>query len=345
MPTSLTAFKAEALDALLALLWKQWSALGVAGQSGGRVSDASTVSDPEALLLLTMHAGRYDARLFDEVLDWLSLNGHALNAQRLKNLQKHYGFSGEALLGAVANVLLRRNPGDLKWKSLAGLPKQMPAQPLFFHLDGVPLPTPATCEALFAEYGFLRGEIHARGLSSPFPRQDTAALLLRLRSLMGTSLRCELLVLLAAHKELSVKQVAEGSGYLPRSVYAALTEMAQSGVIQAYGSGKRVFYRLRPGVLDALLCPGGKPIMWRPWAALFRALDALLVGLEQVPSTAASPLLQAAQARGLSEQIQPYLDRAGRPEVLGDIADVTGEGYTEAFIAAIRQVVRQLAAG
>ncbi len=58
MNPSLKEFKGEYQSLLLDFLWRQWSALGVAGQTsrGGQ-----RIVDPEALLLLTCTVGRYDA--------------------------------------------------------------------------------------------------------------------------------------------------------------------------------------------------------------------------------------------------------------------------------------------
>lgn len=45
-------------------------------------------ADPEALLLFTLEVARADARLFDEVLDWLALNERLVSVQRLRNLYR-----------------------------------------------------------------------------------------------------------------------------------------------------------------------------------------------------------------------------------------------------------------
>ncbi len=89
MSISLGEFKSAVLENLLELLWRQWSALGVSGSS--RTQEKSVV-DPEALLLLTLTVARYDVRLFDEVLEWVDVNGVFLNVHRLKNLLKQYDF-------------------------------------------------------------------------------------------------------------------------------------------------------------------------------------------------------------------------------------------------------------
>jgi hypothetical protein len=47
------------------------------------VGETPWMIDPEALLLATCTFGRYEPRLFDEVLDWMRTNGWVMNTQRL----------------------------------------------------------------------------------------------------------------------------------------------------------------------------------------------------------------------------------------------------------------------
>ena len=68
MGTLFLEFRGYILDRLLDLLWRQWSALGVPGRT---TIEERRVVDPESLLLISLTVGRYDARLFDEILDWL----------------------------------------------------------------------------------------------------------------------------------------------------------------------------------------------------------------------------------------------------------------------------------
>ena len=62
MEPSLKDYRNRALDAILAFLWDQWSALGVPGYAE---SEPSRAIDPEALLAFSIVMARYDARLFD----------------------------------------------------------------------------------------------------------------------------------------------------------------------------------------------------------------------------------------------------------------------------------------
>jgi hypothetical protein len=68
----------------IGLAWDQWSQLGLSGAAPARREERA--ADPEALLLFTLEIGRDDPRLFDEVLDWLSVNEQFVSVQRLRNL-------------------------------------------------------------------------------------------------------------------------------------------------------------------------------------------------------------------------------------------------------------------
>src|SRR5450759_709981 len=107
MNQSLRIFKDEFQSLLLNFLWRQWSALGVAGQASG---EDVWIIDPEALLLLTCTMGRHEPRLFDEVLDWLGENGRFINIMRLKRILSTEKFAGERTLAAVAACLMPGKP-------------------------------------------------------------------------------------------------------------------------------------------------------------------------------------------------------------------------------------------
>jgi len=74
----------ELIDIQLTHLWNQWSVLGVAGYNRAN----SHIVDPESLLLFTLKTARYDARLYDEVVGWCSVNGELLSIPRIKSLLK-----------------------------------------------------------------------------------------------------------------------------------------------------------------------------------------------------------------------------------------------------------------
>ena len=118
----LTNFRAEYRDRLLSVLWRQWTALGVAGSKNAW--NASVV-DPEALLLITCTLARSDPRLFDAVLEWLRINGQYINVQRIKRMLRDEVFVGEPVLNAVA-AKISTSVSQNKWAKLADGPSTGP---------------------------------------------------------------------------------------------------------------------------------------------------------------------------------------------------------------------------
>lgn len=83
MTTSVTKFRNEFTERVQNFIWRQWCQMGVAGS----VPEGDQwVIDPEPLLAFTSDVARHDARMFDEVLDWLVTNGHWINTQRLSTI-------------------------------------------------------------------------------------------------------------------------------------------------------------------------------------------------------------------------------------------------------------------
>jgi hypothetical protein len=338
MSISLTEFKKKILENLLDLLWRQWSAIGVSGYS---TSEESKVIDPEALLLLTLTVARHDARLFDEVLDWLGVNGDFLNVQRLQNLVKQFDFQAKVELSAIAEMLGQKSSVALKWKKLATKYSQEKESPLFYMKDGRPMPLPKECDEIFRHHGLLRPVVQKRGLSQSFPKDGMPALLLRLRALFGVNLRCEILCLLGSVDEIHPSLIAKLLGQGPRSTQNLLAEMVRSGAVQVRTSAREKIYALAPEALDKLLRPEG----WTPWVnsvPLFRALEILWLGVTNPKLQSLDPLMLASEWRRITKQIRPLLGDAGRGQPLREDFSFAGEKYYEIFIDDISQVLAKL---
>lgn len=338
MSTSLNEFKKTILESLLDLLWRQWTAIGVSGYGN---AEESKVVDPEALLLLTLTVARYDARLFDEVLDWLEVNGDFLNVQRLQNLVKQFDFQAKTELSAVAELLGQKSSVALKWKKLATKYSQDNESSLFYMKDGRPMPVPNDCDEIFQRHGLLRPPVKKRNLSQPFPREGTPTLLLRLRALLGVNLRCEILCLLGSVDEIHPSLIAKLIGQNPRSTQNVLAEMVHSGVVQVRTSAREKIYSLSLGVLDQLLRPDGFT-PWRNSVPLFRALEILWLGVSDPKRQNLDDLLLASEWRRLTEKIQTLLGDAGMGQPLRESKAFTGEKYYEVFQKDIRQVLARL---
>jgi hypothetical protein len=335
MDTSLKKFRESLLSRLLDFLWDRWSDLGVAGDV--RREDDRIV-DPEALLLFSFTVARFDARLFDEILDWLTVNGAFLNVQRLQNLIKSYGFSGGPALSAATRLLQKTGPYRLKWKMIAAA-YQASGEPLFRFPTGAPLPLPPAPDATFATCGLLRGVVRLRGKSKPFFDRDPSSLILRLRGLFGVSVRSELLALLAAKEETYPSEAARQTGYYQRSVLDALNEMERSGAVRCVAVGKTKRYRLTPGILDTLLMPEGKRPCWVSWGPLFRALEMILQKLYDERLEQCDDLLCSSEMRQLMLAVRPLLEAAGFGQLITDPASYRGKEYLDVFFSDIDRLV------
>ena len=339
MDTSFLEFKGYVLDRLLDLLWRQWSALGIPGRT---TMEERRVVDPESLLLLSMTIGRYDARLFDEILDWLVVNGAFLNVQRLRNLMKRFDFQRQAQLSAVSELLMKKSNDPLKWKRLAAPRSPRNPEPLFFLKSGKPIPMPEDKAPEFSAHGLLRGPIKLRGHAQPFPTKGMPPLLLRLRALLGVNARCELLCLLAAAEEIHPSDVARQTGYSPRTVQNTLAEMARSGIVQVRSGNRDKWYALHRGVLDILLKPKGSTTPWPNWAPLFRAFEMLWLGVNDPKRQGLDALTQASESRRIGKEMRPLLADAGWGRQLEDDSSFRGVEYSAVFFRNIKDILNQL---
>lgn len=303
MQTSSPNSSAELHRSVVELLWRQWSALGVAGQAAPA---GNAVVDPEALLLFSSVFARRDARLFDEITDWLRQNGEWINLLRLARLQGEHGLGDATVLGAWAEHLAGSS-SHAKWKVLAR--KQPPAEPpvpLFPHL-----PPPGRTDDVFLRWGWLRAPLESRGLSKAPRPQHPASFLLKLRALFGMQSRAEVLAWLLAHDSGHPAQIARETGYFRGSVQNVLNELELSGHVHATRGGReKRFSAPREHWRFLLTWPsGGRELdfpRWVPWAVLFTLLRRFHDLIDSPAFAGHSVDLQAIE---LKRVLAPLLDR------------------------------------
>lgn len=295
MTPSLKDFRILFRDRLLDLLWRQWTALGVTGQaSPWRL----TPVDPEALLLVSCTLARHDARLFDAILDWLTINGRYLNVQRVRRLLSDQSFKGEAVFAAMA-AKTSTSAFAVKWARSTRAQNNKAAledEPLFFMPDGKPLPVLHAPDPVFLSYGLVRELYDKRGVAQPFGTRDSATLLLKLRALIGVSSRCEILTYLLLNGYGSPRAVARSCGYYPATVIKALAEMEESGFLVSRMEGRQRQYSLTSDVWRTLLLGEVRP-RWIAWPALLSALEQIWLFLGVPEREGQPPLAQASSLR------------------------------------------------
>jgi hypothetical protein len=329
----------QIITALLDWLWRSWISLGVSGH--GPAARADRVIDPEALILASTLWTRYDARLFDEMLDWLCLHGGIIHLQRLRNLHRT-GLGDSQVLSAIAGVVVERSQHS-KWKALVSKPVSTePLMPLFLSLEekttawGQPDP-------LFAAHGYHRGRMELRQLSQPPDPRLAPNLWLKLRSLFGTSARAEILLQLLTAGPATAGEIARRSGFTARSVLLPLREMALSGHLHepprparirpqrgqpapARTRGPSLAYALRPEEWSFLRTweePSGFPDLALPAPLLLLCQRVLAHSDSNTP--AASPALQSLQLRETTAAPLADIYRLGLSGDYGLPPDLSGD--------------------
>jgi hypothetical protein len=330
MHPSLKTFKEEYQGLLLNFLWRQWSALGVAGHASG---EDRWIIDPEALLLLTCTVGRHEPRLFDEALDWLQGNGRFINVMRLKRILRTENFSGGRALAAVA-ACLGKGTEAAKWKLLAESVTQPDVTEEFFIApDGKPAPVLGEPEPYFLRYGFRRGPLRLRGYSQDFRPAQPTNLALQLRALFGINVRCEIVLYLLTHEAAHPSQIAREAYYFERAVQGTLVDMSQSGVVGLRSHGREKHYWLKPEHWAALLNRPPVIPQWVTWPPLFSALERIWLKVNDPQLETLDVLLQSSELRQLMVEVRPAIERARYDKKLSDDREYPGEKYLPVFLA------------
>lgn len=305
MATPLQRFRDEYRETLLRFLWREWSALGVAGQEHVALHH---VVDPEALVLFTCSLGRYDQRLFDEVMDWLTKNGRFLNIQRMRNILRKESFGGGSVLAAIADWLSQRD-APLKWKLLASTPnRQTKSQSLFFLPDSRPLPQRGKPEPTFLKHGFTRNTLQVRGYSQTFSPDAPACLFLKMRALFGVNARCDILTYLALNKTGHPREVARELYYSQKAIHDVMTEMACSGVVLSSRAARERTFRIAAGALP-LLPPQTEVSGWINWPILLSTAKRVWTLAEELRTADLDSLVLSSE---ITLTMKPLLERLTR---------------------------------
>ena len=334
MPTS--ELNKRVARSITAFLWRQWVQLGLSGEASR--TDKWAV-DPEALLAITLRLGGEDPRLFDEVLDWLCLNGKLMSVQRLTNLTKHDEVSrvlAEAALGWVG----AHNPVLHGWYERRRV--QPPVHAISPGSVRVRVPDP-----VLAEFGVRWPEVEPSENSSAPDPMEPAAFAFRLRAFFGVGTRAEIVRFLLTTEEGSVtaQRIAEVTAFAKRNVHETLTALAEAGPLVVERRGNELAYHLHPaGWGDVLDLSYDDPSLLVPefldWTALTRALVPLVLWLEQ--SVDLTPYLAASGARELVEKIESDLALVGVS--VANEPRAKGEAYWPVFVAGVEGLLSKLGA-
>ena len=333
------------LENILNFLWRQWSALGVLGEA--RTQDPWII-DPEPMLLFTLQMGRFDPRLFDEVMDWLVVNGKWIDMQRLRGILKEKDDATKNLTGAMAAFLIE-NGDKRKWKNLNHFSRSQLSenpgngQPLFREKDGKPHPISNNPDPEFLPYGFNRPPLKVRRMTRQVPITSHNTLRFLLRALFGVGSRAECLVYLLTHDGGHPSEVSKAIGISVRATQDALIELSRSGLVLTRILGKRkIEYwisheRWWEFLSRASISEIERPI-WIDWIALFSALSKVWIALKEIDKEGTSDYMRSSKLRDSLELVGNEFAKSGLdiPAIPG--TDVRPEMYEKAFEAFLIKV-------
>jgi|GEM_PF-2132767 len=219
----------------LELLWQQWGQLGVGGQPFKKGN--AWIIDPEALCLLLWSIGRFEPRLYDEVLRWSCYWSKDIDTSRLTALTKMYSEQEEKQVAAAfADTVSLHCNQKQRWKSLTNLGQERSETETFFlQLQDKHIPFFGLPDLHFQKYGFLRSHFHLR--ENPIVElktQETTHIRLLLKRFFGTGVRAEAVLVLLTHEQPTPKEISLYSGYTQRSALHTLQELLSTGMISAY---------------------------------------------------------------------------------------------------------------
>lgn len=262
-------YKRELLDAILDMLWKQWTHLGVAGQIND--PDNTFVLDPEALLAFSSSYARYDQRLYDLIIDWLQLNGERINIPRLKAVLKNVTGTNKKSLGVMAGSIKLK-----KWQAFAQTlrpPAVNSMEALFLSISGTDndfIPHP---DETAIRYGFNRNRYTVSNKAVLSPMTNPGTLLLRLRGAFGLSARAEAILAMLNQEFCRVQDIADCGKYSWKTANDVLEELYTSGIVVTHDNSKRgrVYFLKAPEVMSSLF--GTKKIVFPDWLTVFNAID------------------------------------------------------------------------
>lgn len=293
------------LESVLGLLWRQWSTLGVSSSIHNK---SDYVIDPEALLLFSTQFARYDARLFDEVLDWVLLNGKLINLQRLQNLQKSFPQLANAKVLAAIGGLASEKATLQKWKPLKALVahEELNTESLFLDLANLDMPFFGKEDTRFKVYGLLRSPYLPTSKSNRPNVSQQACLLMKLRALFGVHARAEVMTYLLTHFSAHPAEIAQEMAYYTKTIQDCLNEMELSSHIHSFSKGREKHFRINPDEWKFLQTSTSSQFPgWMDWVALFSCISRIWT-LETDPKWMnADSLLKQVEQQKILSSYQP----------------------------------------
>lgn len=343
MTTSIATFRNEFAEGVLDFTWRQWCRIGVLGSAEGK---NPWVVDPEPVLAFTTEVARRDARMFDEVMDWLVTNGRWINVQRLSTVVGQDNVGDKAVVGAVAAWMAERDK-SMKWRGLAqrNLTEiRTPAEPLFRSAPGQRIGAPGDADAFFLRYGLVRGTVRPRGRTLPVNLKDPVNILFKSRAVFGIGIRADVMAFLMTTEGAHARDMARVLGYNHMRVQEVLNGLSEAGVASVRAVGRAKTYSLDrdrwQGVLAERQAVAPR---WVNWRALTRGLTGLWRQVQVLEEARADEYVFSSKMRAAMRSVRPDLLASGLGVVIEDDKGHVAEDYLPVFLRDVERLLKILA--
>ena len=352
---SQTDFKIYYQNEILNFLWRQWSALGVAG---GSKKEDNWIIDPESLLVFSLQMARFEPRLFDEILDWVVINAKWIDNQRLRRIIKERNEETQRLFSAVACMTSERaRTYQRKWQPLSeirthdrvgayghvGAHGRAPLQVLFRTKEGRPFPEPKNHDQIFMRYGFLRETFDLRRMSKEVSNASPSNLRFSLRGLFGIGSRSECILYLLTHEAAHPSEMAQSIGVSTKAAQDMLVELSSSDLILTRIKGKRKleYWLSKKRWWEFLYGSNFEDIKrpcWLDWIAVFNALESIWEVLNEIEETKSKYMRSSKLRQAMVEISEEFLKSGIEVPSVPD-ENVPPKEYEQAFQKFITQVL------
>lgn len=325
---------------MLQILWKQWSSVGI---YSNLESENKFLIDPESLLCATCFFGRFDHRLFDEVISWLSENGNLLNIDRLKNVLRCFDDLETNILGAVAEYLVKKEL-KRKWDRVVNLCwkiQKEKVQDLFLTKNLKPAPIVGKFDPVFLRWGFRRDEVELRKRLQKIDLERPSNLLLKMRTFFGVNVRADINAFLMLSEGDNSLQISQKIFFNQRNVYKVLNDLHRSGLVEKRNIGKRSLYTIDRSNWNSFF---NKDInlSYIIWPKVFSALSYLFKRMFYQPEKFDDTYLASSEFRNISERFIPEIENSGVKVQSRHLERLSGELYAPKFIDYVKKILHEL---
>lgn len=336
---SLKEFRESLLDSLITFLWRQWSALGVLGESS---AEEAWVIDPEALLVFSLESGRNEPRLFDEILAWLKVNDHWLDTARLRRIIQKQEPGTLRVVGGTLRYL-QDHGHERKWGRVVSYCRRLCdkhpmgglLEPLFKETSGKyhPRAEGEKIDPSFMAFDINRPRIRIQKKGKEVPVNAHTNLRFLLRSLFGGGAKSETITYLLTHFGGRPNEIAEEVGLSRLSIHEALSNLYDSKLGAKRPKGKRTEYYLPPerwwGFLKTPGLDPDKRPKWVHWMAIFKALSTLWRTVDEIAEGTLSDYMKSSKLKDSIEVVVREFSRAGHDISLAPSPGLTPELHQE----------------